>query len=119
MRCFVFLALIGLILQPTCGYQYFVKIQPAGETEVFQMKVGDTVTFQLDTFKKTEEGDVPVQVEIDKTFWNFNKRILEKKYSDNYTIQLKAVKIGTAALEVTTFIKNSQDIKNLTILVTK
>ena len=119
MRSFVFLALIGLIIQPTCGYQYFVKIQPAIEGEVFQMKVGDMVTFELTTFKKTEEGEAPVQVEIDKTFWNFDKRILEKRYSDNYAIQLKAVKIGTATLEVTTFIKNSQDIKNLTILVTK
>lgn len=119
MRCFLFLAMFGLIFQPTCAHQYFVKIQPATEGEVYKVQVGDIVTFELSVFEKTEKSDVPANIEIDKTFWNFDKRLLEKVYSDNYSLQLKAVKVGTAGLEITTFIQNSQDSKNLTILITE
>lgn len=119
MRCFVFFALLGLIFQPTCGQQYFVKLQPPAEGEVYQMQVGDIATFELATFKKTKESDVAIQVEIDQTFWDFNKQLLEKIYSDNYALQLKAVKIGAAHLKVTTFMGNTQDVKDLTILISE
>ena len=119
MRYFVFFVLLGLVIQPTCSHQYFVEIQPATEGEVYHMQVGNIATFELATFEKTEGGDIPVQIAIDRTFWNFDKRFLEKVYSDNYSIQLKATKAGAARLEVTTFIKNSKDAKSLTILITK
>ena len=119
MRCFVFLALLGLIIQPTCGTRYFVKIQPDTGGEVYQMQVGQTATFKLTTFEQAEGGDLPSQVEIEQTFWSYNKRLLEKVYSDNYSLELKAVKAGAATMEVTTFIGSSQNINNLTILVTE
>lgn len=119
MRFFALLTLLGLALQSICGRQYLVKLQPVTEGGVYQMRVADIVTLELATFEKTKKGDVAVQVEIDKTFWNFDKRLLERIHSDNYSLQLKAVRAGTAALEVTTFIQNSQDIKKLTILITE
>lgn len=117
MRCFVILALLGVVFQPACGHQYFTKLEPATEGEVYEMRVGEIVTFELTTFEKTDGGEVPVDVKIDKTFWNYNKRLLDKIHSDNYSLKLRAVRIGTAGLEVTTFIQNRQDIKNLTILI--
>lgn len=119
MHFLAILALVGLVIQPTCGHQYFVKILPAKEGEVYQMQVGEVATFKLATFEKTEEGELPARVEIDKTLWNFDKHLLEKVYSDNYSIQLRAVKAGTATIDVTAFMQNFHDIKSLTILITK
>lgn len=119
MHFLAILALVGLVVQPSCGQQYFVKILPEKEGEVYQMHLGEVATFRLATFEKTEEGEVAARVEIDKTLWNFDKHLLEKVYSDNYSIQLRAVKAGTATVDVTTFIQNFHDIKSLTILITK
>lgn len=113
------LILLGMFILPICtsADTYYLEITPKVDNGAYQMRINDTVTFQVKGYQKNEKTEKDSQIEIDKVWWNFDKEILTKMNSRQNSITLKAAKLGVSDLTAIGMVRNYNCAKTITILV--
>ena len=116
-KMLVMMSLISLPVCTTIPENYYLKITPATDTKVAQMRINDTVRFQVSGMQENKEDNTKIEVSVDKAWWDFNKEILQRTVGDKASITLKAIKPGASELKCTAMIDNRNVESSITILI--
>ncbi len=99
---------------------YFIEISPNNEPNFYEIRLNDTVRFEVIGYRKGEASNTLVTLE-DKVWWEYDKRLLEKVSSDTdkASIRLKAIREGVSELSAATLIKSNHCKKGMNISMIK
>lgn len=113
------LILLGIFVLPVCAspVTYYLDITPGENSQIYQMNINESVTFQVKGFKKEEGSEQVSEVKIDKAWWKFDKETLVKVNSGQNFVTLKAKKSGVSELTAIGMVENYNCTQTITILI--
>ena len=68
--------------------EYYIEITPNAEPDYYAVKVGDVAIFEVTAYEKGNGFDSPASIE-GKIWWEYNKKLFEKVYSNKIDFQVK------------------------------